>query len=107
MPFFAESVRRPVQARSCAASRRSAEHRDRLAGQNGAGEFVNRQIWPLPRTVYREEAQTDNPQSVQMTVSMRQQLAGRLTGRVGRYRHERRVLMKRRLGRRAIDGAGG
>src|SRR6266496_3795897 len=73
-----------------------AKHWNRPALTYQAGEFMDREVWSLPRTVDGKKAQADAAQAVEMRVGMTEKFAGCLRCCVWRDRLSNRIVFTER-----------
>ena len=81
-----------------------AENRDRFAGAEEFGEFVNRQIRPLTRAVNREEAEHHHVHAINIMIHVAEGFTRQLAGGVRRNDREHRVAFREwHLGIHAVN----
>ena len=82
-----------------------AENGDGLSGGDQAGEFVNGQVRPLPRTVHGEKAEHRDVQTISVVIGMPQRFTGQLGGGIGGNGRENGIAFREGdLGVDAVNG---
>src|ERR1044071_2971985 len=72
-----------------------AKNGNGLAGLNQRREFMNREIWPLSRSVHCEEPQHHNVQPMEVMIDMSQRLTSQFACSVRRDRARNRVIFRK------------